>query len=49
VDEGDLPYGDEAIRAHAKKMIFPIGASKNGFAQYFSGRRYFEGMVETGY
>lgn len=26
VDEGDLPYADEAMRAHAKKMIFPIGA-----------------------
>lgn len=24
--EGDLPYEDEAMRAHAKQMVFPIGA-----------------------
>lgn len=24
--EGDLPYEDEAMRAHAKEMVFPIGA-----------------------
>ena len=24
--EGDLPYEEEAMRAHAKKMVFPIGA-----------------------
>lgn len=23
--EGDLPYEDEAMRAHAKEMVFPIG------------------------
>ena len=25
VAEGDLPYDDEEIRAHAKQMVFPIG------------------------
>lgn len=40
VEEGDLPYDDEAMRMHAKKMIFPIGASNDGFAQYFSGRSF---------
>ena len=40
VEEGDLSYGDEAMRMHAKKMIFPIGASNDGFAQYFSGRSF---------
>lgn len=24
--EGDLPYEEEAMRAHAKEMAFPIGA-----------------------
>lgn len=40
VDEGDLSYEDEAMRAHAKKMIFPIGLPNDGFAQYFSGKSY---------
>ena len=38
--EGDLPYGEEAMRAHAKEMVFPIGAPNNGFAQYFSGKSF---------
>ena len=33
--EGDLPYEEEAMRAHAKEMAFPIGAPNDGFAQYF--------------
>ena len=37
VNEGDLPYEDKAMRAHAKEMVFPIGTPNNGFAQYFSG------------
>ena len=28
IDEGDLSYEDEAMRAHAKKMIFPIWRAK---------------------
>ena len=28
------------MRAHAKKMIFPIGAPNDGFAQYFSGKSF---------
>lgn len=38
--EGDLPYEDEAMRAHAKQMVFPIGAPNDAFAQYFIGRSY---------
>ena len=38
--EGDLPYEDEAMRAHAKEMVFPIGKPNDGFAQYFIGRSY---------
>ena len=38
--EGDLSYEEEAMRAHAKKMVFPIGAPNDGFAQYFSGRSF---------
>ena len=38
--EGDLPYEEEAMRAHAKEMAFPIGAPNDGFAQYFSGRSF---------
>ena len=36
--EGDLPYEDEAMRAHAKSMVFPIGAPNDAFAQYFIGQ-----------
>ena len=32
VNEGDLPYEDEAMRAHAKSMVFPIGAPNDGAA-----------------
>ena len=28
------------MRAHAKKMVFPIGVPNDGFAQYFSGRSF---------
>lgn len=41
IDEGDLSYEDEAMRAHAKKMIFPIGEPNDKFAQYFTGKRIF--------
>ena len=40
VNEGDLPYEDEAMRVHAKEMVFPIGAPNDGFAQYFSGKSF---------
>ena len=39
--EGDLPYEEEAMRAHAKEMVFPIGAPNDGFAQYFFGQEFF--------
>ena len=38
--EGDLPYEEEAMCAHAKEMMFPIGTPNEGFAQYFSGRSF---------
>lgn len=38
--EGDLPYKDEAMRAHAKEMVFPIGAPNDAYAQYFSGKSF---------
>ena len=31
-DEGDLLYEDEAMRAHAKSMVFPIGEPNDEFA-----------------
>lgn len=40
VKEEDLLYEDEAMIAHAKEMIFPIGEPNDGFAQYFSGKSY---------
>jgi len=33
--EGDLPYEEEAMRAHAKEMVFPIGAPNDGFHSIF--------------
>ena len=40
VNEGDIPYEDEGMRVHAKKMIFPIGNPNDAFAQYFAGNSY---------
>lgn len=40
VNEGEFPYGDEAMTAHAKEMLFPIGQPNDAFAQYFVGRSY---------
>lgn len=40
IDEGNLSYEDEAMRAHAKKMIFPIGEPNDKFAQYFTGKSF---------
>lgn len=40
VNEGDLPYEDEAMRAHAKSMVFPIGEPNDAFAKYFIGKSY---------
>lgn len=39
-DEGNLPYEDEAMRTHAKEMVFPIGAPNNAYAKYFVGQSY---------
>ena len=38
--ERDLPYEDEAMRAHAKEMVFPIGTPNDAFAKYFVGQSY---------
>ncbi|MDO4445619.1 MAG: carboxymuconolactone decarboxylase family protein [Bacillota bacterium] len=42
INEGDLPYEDEAMRAHAKSMPFPIGNPNDTFSPYFSGKSYLE-------
>lgn len=38
--EMDLPYEDEAMRAHAKSMPFEIGSPNDAYAKYFSGRSF---------
>lgn len=38
--EGDLPYEDDAMRAHAKEMVFPIGAPNDAYAEFFVGQSY---------
>ena len=40
VNEGDLPYEEEAMIAHAKSMVFPIGEPNDAFAKYFIGKSY---------
>lgn len=40
VDEGNLPYADAEMRAHAREMVFPIGSPNDAYAQYFVGRSY---------
>ena len=39
-EEGDLPYVDDAMRAHAKSMVFPIGEPNDAFAKYFAGQSF---------
>lgn len=39
-NEDDLSYEDEAMRAHAKEMVFPIGVPNDAYAQYFVGKSY---------
>ena len=39
-NEGDLPYDDAEMRAHAKAMPFPIGKPNDAYAQYFVGQSY---------
>ena len=39
-DERELPYEDEAMKVHAKKMVFPIGEPNNAYAKYFVGQSY---------
>lgn len=40
INEGDLPYNNADMRAHAKEMVFPIGDPNDVFAQYFVGKSY---------
>lgn len=40
MNEGDLPYEDEAMRNHAKSMIFEIGEPNKGFEKYFTGKSF---------
>lgn len=45
-EEGDLPYEDASMRAHAKSMIFPVGQPNNAFAEYFTGQSYLAPISE---
>lgn len=36
----DAPAAETGREAHQKKMIFPIGAPNDAYAQYFSGQSY---------
>ena len=47
MNEGDLPYEDETMRAHAKEMVFPIGQPNDAFAQYFIGKSYLAPISES--
>lgn len=47
INEGDLPYEDEAMRAHAKEMVFPVGHPNYDFAQYFTGKSYLAPVSTT--
>lgn len=40
VDEGDLPYDDPAMCAHAREMAFPIGEPNVSYARYFVGNSW---------
>ena len=47
LNEGDLPYEDEAMRAHARSMVFPIGQPNTAFAEYFIGQSYLAPVSTT--
>ena len=47
INEGDLPYEDETMRAHAKEMVFTIGQPNDAFAQYFIGKSYLAPISES--
>ena len=47
MNEGDLPYEDETMKAHAKEMVFPIGQPNDAFAQYFIGKSYLAPISES--
>lgn len=40
INEGELPYEDAEMKAHAKSMIFPIGNPNDAYAEYFTGKSY---------
>lgn len=40
VIEGNMALKDEAMDAHAKEMVFPIGIPNDLFAKYFSGKSF---------
>lgn len=40
VNEGELPYADAEMKAHAKLMIFPIGEPNDAYAEYFIGKSF---------
>ncbi len=46
-NEGDLPYENEAMRAHARSMVFPIGQPNTAFAKYFIGQSYLAPVSTT--
>ena len=45
--EDEAPATD-AMEAHAKSMLFPIGAPNDGFAQYFTGKSYLAPLSTSG-
>ena len=47
IGEGDADYADPEMRAHAKEMVFPIGAPNDAYAQYFVGQSYLTPVSTT--
>lgn len=47
INEGELPYEDAQMRAHAKEMAFPIGAPNDAYTKYFSGKSYLAPISTT--
>lgn len=46
INEGDLPFQDPAMRAHAKQMVFPIGQPNQAYASYFSKRSFLAPILD---
>ena len=47
INEGDLDIKDDALRAHCKTMLFPLGEENKAYSKYFTGMSYLAPISNT--